>query len=84
MLRNKFDALQEISKTLNPIDKYENFMNAHMEAVGECIPTKLRAKHSSVGDIRRRKKRRKREKKHPYVIKGLMPALRSLRRHEVN
>ena len=44
-LRNKFDALQEISETLTPSDKYENFVNACMEAEAECIPTKLRAKH---------------------------------------
>ena len=44
-LRNKFEALQELSKTLTPNDKYENFLNALMEAAAECIPTKLRAKH---------------------------------------
>ena len=43
-LRNKFDVLPEISKTLTPNDKYKNFMNAHMEAAAECLPTKLRAK----------------------------------------
>ena len=43
MLRNKFDALQEISET--PNDGYENFVNADMEAAAECIPTKLTAKH---------------------------------------
>ena len=42
---NKFDALQEISETLTLDDKYENFVNAHMEAAAECIPTKLRSKH---------------------------------------
>ena len=50
-LRNKFDALQEISETLTPNDKYENFVNAHMEAVAECILTKLRTKQSSMGNI---------------------------------
>ena len=44
-LRNKFDGLQEISETVTPNDEYENFVNAHMEAAAECIPTKLRAKH---------------------------------------
>ena len=44
-LRNKSNTLQEISETLTPNDKYENFINAHMEAAAECIPTKLRAKH---------------------------------------
>ena len=43
-LRNKFDALQEISETLTLNDKYENFVNAHLEAATECIPTKLRTK----------------------------------------
>ena len=37
---------QEISETLTLInDEYENFVNAHMEAAAECIPTKIRAKH---------------------------------------
>ena len=44
-LRNKFDALQEISETLTLNDEYENFVNTHMEAAAECIPTKQRAKH---------------------------------------
>ena len=43
-LRNKFDAHQEISETPTPNDKYENFINTHLEAAAECIPTKLRAK----------------------------------------
>ena len=42
-LRNKFDALQEISEALTPNDEY-NFVNAHLEAAAECIPTKQRAK----------------------------------------
>ena len=42
-LRNKFNALQEIFETLTPNDKYENFVNTHMEPVAECIPTKLTA-----------------------------------------
>ena len=42
--RNKFDALQEISETLTPNDKYENFVNAHFEVAAECIPTKQRVK----------------------------------------
>ena len=44
-LRNKFDVLQEISELLTPNDEYENFVNAHIEAATEYIPTKLRAKH---------------------------------------
>ena len=43
-LRNKFDALQEKSETHTPNDGYENFINAHLEAAAECIPTKQRAK----------------------------------------
>ena len=43
-LRNKFDALQGISETLTPNDEYENFVNAHIEATAEYIPTKQRAK----------------------------------------
>ena len=42
--RNKFDALQKISETPTPNDKYENFVNAHLEVTAECIPTKQRAK----------------------------------------
>ena len=30
-LRNKFDAFLEISETPTPNDKYENFVNAHIE-----------------------------------------------------
>ena len=40
-LRNKFDAFQKISETLSLNDKYENFVNALMEAAAEFIPTKL-------------------------------------------
>ena len=43
-LRNKFDALQEKSETHTPNNEYENFANAHLEAVAERIPTKQRAK----------------------------------------
>ena len=43
-LRNKFDALQRISETPTVNDEYENFVNAHLEAAAECIPTKQRAK----------------------------------------
>ena len=51
-LRNQFDVLQEISRALTLNDEYKNFVNGHMEAAAaECIPTKLRAKHSSMGDI---------------------------------
>ena len=51
-LRNKFGALREISEKLTLNDKHENFVNVHMEAAAaECLPTKLRAKKSSMGDI---------------------------------
>ena len=43
-LRNKFDVLQEKTEKHTPIDKYENFVYAHLEAEAECIPTKQRAK----------------------------------------
>ena len=43
-LRNKFDALQEISETPTLKDEYENFVNTHLEAAAESIPTKQRAK----------------------------------------
>ena len=43
-LRNKFYALREISETLTPNDEYESFVNAHIVAAAECIPTKQRAK----------------------------------------
>ena len=44
ILRNKFDALQEISETPTQNDEYENFINAHLEAAAEYIPTKQRTK----------------------------------------
>ena len=49
--RNKFDTLREKSETFTLNDEYENLVDVHMEAAVECIPTKLRAKHSSAGDI---------------------------------
>ena len=49
-LRNKFDALQEILETLTQNDEYENFVNAHIEAAAECIPTKQRAKARIPGE----------------------------------
>ena len=42
-LRNKFHALQK-TETHTPNDEYENFVNAHLEAAAECIPTKQRTK----------------------------------------
>ena len=40
-LRNKFNALQKTEKR-TPNDEYENYINAHLEAVAKCIPTKPR------------------------------------------
>ena len=39
-VRNEFKALQEISETLPPNDKYENFFHTHIKAATECIRTK--------------------------------------------
>ena len=43
-LRNKYNALQEQTETPIPNEDYKNFVNAHLEAVAEFIPTKQRAK----------------------------------------
>ena len=43
-LRNKFDALQEKIETRTLNDEYENFVNTHLEAAAEYIPTKQRTK----------------------------------------
>ena len=40
ILRNKFNALQEISETPTPNDEYENFVHAYLKVATECIPTK--------------------------------------------
>ena len=42
--RNKFDALQEKTEILTPNYKYENFVNAHLEAAAKNIQTKPRTK----------------------------------------
>ena len=39
-LRNKYDALHEKIETHTPNEEYENFVNAHLEAAAEYIPTK--------------------------------------------
>ena len=44
-LRNRFEALQEKTEKGIPNDEYENFVNAHVEAVANCIPTKPRMKY---------------------------------------
>ena len=46
-LRNKFNTLQEVSKTLTLNDEYENFVNAHIEAATGFVPTKISAKQKS-------------------------------------
>ena len=43
-LRSKFDALQEKTEIHLLNNKYENFINAHLEAAAECIPTNQKAK----------------------------------------
>ena len=43
-LRNEFDALQEKTETHTLNDEYENFVNTHLEAAAEYIPTKHRTK----------------------------------------
>ena len=45
ILRNKFDALQDILETPSPNDKYENFVNAHLDLASGCKPSKQRTKH---------------------------------------
>ena len=45
ILRNKFDALQEISEIQTLNEEYENFVNTRIETELQCIPTKLSAKH---------------------------------------
>ena len=40
----KFDALQEKTETHTLNDEYENFLNAHLEASVEYIPTKQKTK----------------------------------------
>ena len=42
--RNNFDALQEIPGTPTANDEYENFVNTHLEAAAEYMPTKQKAK----------------------------------------
>ena len=44
-LRNRFETLQEKTETSTPNDEYENFVNAHLQAVAKYIPTKLKTKY---------------------------------------
>ena len=43
-LRNRFETLQKTEKR-TPNDEYQNFVNAHLEAAANCIPTKPRTKY---------------------------------------
>ena len=82
-LRNKFDALQEISETLTLNDEYENFINALIEGAAECILTKLRAKHKVPWETLAVKKRNVNMwKPDPYTIREtqLTPTLRNLKK----
>ena len=44
-LRNRFETLQEKTNKGAPNDEYENFVNVHLEAAANCIPTKPRTKY---------------------------------------
>ena len=44
-LRNRFETLQEKTEKGTPNDEYENFINVHLEASANCIPTKPRTKY---------------------------------------
>ena len=45
VLRNKYDTLQKKTETHTRNEEYENFVNAHLEAAAEFIPTKQRTKY---------------------------------------
>ena len=79
-LRNKFEALLEITEILTPDDEYENFVNDYTEAATEYIPNKVRTKHRVTLETLVVKKNKKAWKRHPYVIKGtqLMPTPKKL------
>ena len=63
-LRNKFNALQEISETPTPNNEYQNFINAHLEVAAECIATKQRAKPRVSGETLVVRKKACRHKNH--------------------
>ena len=44
-LRNWFKTQQEKTEKRTPNDEYENFVNTHLEAAANCIPTKPRTKY---------------------------------------
>ena len=66
-VKNKCINFHEISETLIVNDEYENF-NAHLEAVVECIPTKLRAKHRVLWESLEVRKNEIMWKQHSYEI----------------
>ena len=45
-LANRFETLQEKTEKGTPNDEYENIINAHLETVANCIPTKPRTKYT--------------------------------------
>ena len=53
-MQNKFIALQELTETPTPNDKYENFINTHMEAAAEYTLTELRVKHRGINSLEKR------------------------------
>ena len=44
-MRNRFETLKLKTEIRTPNDEYENFVNAHREAVANCIPIKTRTKY---------------------------------------
>ena len=44
-MRNRFETLQEKTEKGTTNDEYENFVNAHLEAAANCIPTKSKTKY---------------------------------------
>ena len=44
-MRNRFETVQEKTEKGTRNDEYENFVNAHLEAAANCIPTKPRTKY---------------------------------------
>ena len=86
-LRNKFNALQEISETSTLNDKYANFVNTHIEVATECIPTKQRAKPRVPWEtLVVRKKSMQMRKPYPYAIgeTQLILTLRNLIKLKLN
>ena len=84
-LRNIFNARQEISKTLTSNDEYENFINAYIEVVPECITTNLRTKHRVPWETFAVKKKHNDVKTASLCNRrNSTPTLRNLRKHQAN